>query len=172
MPGRISLALALALVAGAGAACSSDDPGRAVVDPAGAAVTEFADLEPASRDVTLPGLDTASPAPGSVGQVVGPFDDRFTLTRLAVSDGVVTGRLRVTSDVSELLELEVVAGFYDRDGRFLGTGRAVHHLDEGAGHANEEGPPSETELFEITAAPRFADRVSAAVVGVPVLVNE
>ena len=135
-------------------------------------MTEFAGLEPASGDATLPGLVSASPEPGTVAQVAGPFDDRFTLSRLSVADGVVTGRVLVTSDVSELLELEVVAGFYDADGRFLGSGRSVHHHDESQGHAQDARPSGETEAFRIGAPRRFAAQVSAAVVGVPVLVNE
>lgn len=134
-------------------------------------MTEFPGLEPADEGADLPGFGAAAPAPGVVTQVAGPFDDRFRLDRLVVDQGVVSGRIRVTSDVSELLDLEVVAGFYDDEGHFLGTGRFVHHLDgsTGLGH---EALPSETETFRIPAPQKFASDVSAAVVGVTVLVNE
>jgi hypothetical protein len=104
--------------------------------------------------------------------VPGPFDDRFSTDHLAVAGGAVSGRLRITSDVSDVLELQVLAGFYDDRGQFLGTGRAVFHLDEGADHAEDAGPPSELEEFRILAPSRYADRVAAATIGVPVLVNE
>jgi hypothetical protein len=66
----------------------------------------------------------------------------------------------------------VLAGLYDDEGHFLGTGRAVYHLDEESGHAEDAGPPSELEEFRVAAPRRYADRVAAATVGVPVLVNE
>ncbi len=90
---------------------------------------------------------------------------------LRLRDGVVTGRLTVTTDVSELLELEVVAGFYDARGRFLGTARWVHHLDESGEHGHA-GPPEESETFRVVAPARLRERVASAAVGVPVLVNE
>ncbi len=66
----------------------------------------------------------------------------------------------------------MLAGFYDAHGAFLGTGRAVYHLDEGSDHAEDAGPPSELQVFHIVAPRRYADRVAAATIGVPVLVNE
>ena len=164
--------LVLALVAGAGTACSDEAPGpQPVVDPSGAAVTSFAGLEPATGDPVPAGLESARPALGTVARVSGPFDDRFALGVLRLRDGVVTGRLTVTSDVSELLELEVVAGFYDARGRFLGTSRWVHHLGESGEHGHT-GPPEESETFRVVAPGRLRERVASAAVGVPVLVNE
>ena len=163
--------LALALVAGASTACTDEDP-AASTDPTSAAVTTFSGLAAPSGDALLLGLDTAAPTPGAVVQVPGPFDDRFTLDELAVHDGVVTGDLTVTSDVSELLELEVQVAFYDDDGRFLGSASSVRHHDESQGHEEAGPPPEESEPFRVVAPRRFADRVSAAAVGVPVLVNE
>ena len=99
----------------------------------------------------------------------GPFDDRIEVGRLALRHGAVTGRVLVTSDVSDVLELQVVAGFYDAAGRYLGSGRFIHHDLEEAAHA---GSPDEALAFEI-AVPRGArDDVRSAAVGVPVLVNE
>ena len=159
---------------GTSASCASEDGevDSDAADAGTAAVTEFPGLEPAAAEATVAGLHSSSPAPGTVTQVSGPFDERFVLDRLRVGSGVVSGRLTITSDVSELLELEVVAGFYDSGGRFLGTARAVRHLDAAGAHEHGEGPPEQVEEFEIAAPATFAGRVSAAVVGVPVLVNE
>jgi hypothetical protein len=140
-------------------------------DPRAAARTSFPDLEPGGDEPTLPALATLSPAPGAVVQGAGPFDDRFRLERLAFDGAAVTGTVTVTSDVSELLELEVLAGFYDRDGALVGTAREVHHLDESTADPAHEGPPDETYRFRIR-VPSDADGVVAAAVGVPVLVNE
>ena len=79
------------------------------------------------------------------------------------------GVLRVTSDVSDLLELQVLVAYYDRAGHLLGVRRSTHHATEGHDHT---GPPSEVERFAVTAPPRFRDDVRSAAVGVPVLVNE
>lgn len=140
-------------------------------EPRAAARTSFPGLTPATSEPTLPGLATASPAAGAVAQVPGPFDDRFRLERLAFDGGSVTGTVVITSDVSDLLELEVLAGFYDRDGALVGTARAVHHLDESTVAPDHEGPPDEDHAFEI-AVPDGSDGAVAAAVGVPVLVNE
>ena len=134
-----------------------------------AARTSFAGLAPAAGEPTLPGLGSAAPAPGRVGRVAGPFDDRFTLSGLRLSDGRVTGRLRVTSDVSDLLELQVLVAYYDRTGALLGVRRSTHHATDEHAHT---GPPSEVERFAVTAPARFRDEVRSAAVGVPVLVNE
>lgn len=176
---RIVLAGVLtAAVVGAGATWALADPGARdaapdaapVVDPATAARTSFPGLTPATGEPTLPGLRSATPRPGAVDRLAGPFDDRFTWQRLRLEPGAVTGAVDVTSDVSDILELQVVAGFYDRDGRFLGLGRFTHHLVEESHH--DSGPPSEEERFHISAPARIRDRVASASVGVPVLVNE
>jgi len=161
-------------VAGVSAACAEDAPGSdplAVVDPSGAAVTSFPDLDAPTGEPGQEGLAAVRPEPGSVGVVPGPFDDRFTLDGMRVARGVVTGRLTVTSDVSDLLELEVVAGFYDAAGELIGTSSWVHHLDESAEHGHT-GPPDESVSFRIVAPPALRERVTSAAVGVPVLVNE
>ena len=136
---------------------------------ASAARTSFAGLAPADGEPTLPGLGAAAPAPGGVARLAGPFDDRFALSGLRLARGRVDGTLRVTSDVSDLLELQVLVGFYDGAGRLLGLARSTHHATEEHAHT---GPPSEVERFAVTAPARFRDRVRSAAVGVPVLVNE
>ena len=175
--------VAAATVGGLGAyawSAWSDDSGEGAapgaveesLDPATVAATELPGLEPATGEPELAGIDTASPAPGEVVQVPGPFDDRFTTDHLSVAGGAVSGRLLITSDVSEVLELQVLAGFYDERGTYLGTGRAVYHVDEGSDHAEDAGPPSQLQEFHVVAPRRYADQVAAATIGVPVLVNE
>lgn len=152
----------------------SDDGAAAAAlpDPATVARTDLPGLTPATGEPRLPGLADAAPRPGTIGVVPGPFDDRFTLGRLQLENGAVSGHLHVTSDVSDVLELQVLAGFYDARGELLGTGRATYHLDEAAEHAEHEGTPSELESFRVVAPSRYAGRVASAAVGVPVLVNE
>jgi hypothetical protein len=131
--------------------------------------TSFAGLAPADGEPTLSGLGSAAPEPGRVGQVAGPFDDRFTLSSLALADGRVSGSLRVTSDVSDLLELQVLVAYYDASGDLLGVRRSTHHATGSHVHT---GPPSEVERFAVAAPARFRGDVRSAAVGVPVLVNE
>ncbi len=55
----------------------------------------------------------------------------------------------------------------------MGTGRFVYHLDEGDPTAEAySGPPSERQSFTIAVPVEAQGRAVAAVVGVPVLVNE
>jgi len=147
--------------------------GRSGADPQSAARTALPDLTPASGPPTLESLETVAPAPGQVVQAAGPFDDRFRLSGLRFDGRTLTGTATVTSDVSEILELEAVAGFYDRDGRLLGTARDVYHLDESAGgHAEHEGTPDERHPIRITVPAPLRGQAVAAAVGIPVLVNE
>ncbi|KFF58858.1 hypothetical protein JF66_15415 [Cryobacterium sp. MLB-32] len=138
---------------------------------AGAAVqTSFPGLQAPDSEPQLAGLDGLHPAAGQVVWVSGPFDDRFSLDDTSFDGTAVTGNVRVTSDVSAVLELEVVAGFYDVGGDFLGTARFVHHLVET--DAGQESIPEERITFAVTVPAAFAGRAAAAAVGVPVLVNE
>ena len=63
--------------------------------------------------------------PGSTTSVAGPFEDRVQLSRLHCQDGQVSGAPTVTSDVSDLSDLQVLAGFHDVEGGLLDTGRFV-----------------------------------------------
>lgn len=100
---------------------------------------------------------------------LGPFDDRFVLEDLTFDGGAVSGAVRVTSDVSDVLDLEVLAGFYDADGVLVGNGRFVHHLSEDSAHAE---PPEERQEFTIAVPGDVSGRAVAVSIGVPVLVNE
>ena len=143
---------------------------HATVDPLAAAKTAFPGLPTPTGEPTLPGLRDTHPSPGTVVPIAGPFDDRFELIRLQLTSQSVTGIVTITSDVSDLLELQVLAGFYDERGNYLSSRRFVHHLEEEGHH--HSGPPSEREQFSIQIPQRLLDRVSSATVGVPVLVNE
>jgi hypothetical protein len=137
---------------------------------AAAAKTSFPGLEAANGEPDLPGLHTARPARGQVLPVQGPFDDRLVLENLAFDGTAATGAVKVTSDVSDLLELQVLAGFYDDQGTLLGTASFIHHLGS-EGH-NHTGPPEEREEFSIPVPADLQARAVSASVGVPVLVNE
>ena len=175
--GRLTLtvvaAVAAAAVGGAATwALAGDDPASVQVtapDPAAAAQTSFPDLATPSEEPELAGLREADPQPGNVARVSGPFDDRIEVGRLSLRRGAVTGRVLVTSDVSDVLELQVVAGFYDAAGRYLGSGRFIHHDLEESAHTGE---PDEALEFEIAFPKGVSDNVRSAAIGVPFLVNE
>ena len=137
---------------------------------AAAARTSFPGLAPAAGEPDLPGLHTLNPPSGHAVQVPGPFDDRLVLEHLTFTGSATTGAVRVTSDVSDVLELQVLAGFYDHDGALLGTARFVHHL--GSESHNHAGPPEEREKFSIAVPAKYHGKAVSATVGVPVLVNE
>jgi len=141
-------------------------------DPLAAARTTFPGLQPATGDPSLPGLAALEPRPGTVVQAAGPFDDRFHFDQLGFDGRTVKGRAVVTSDVSDILELEVLAGFYDRRGTLIGTARDTYHHDESTIDANHEGVPSHAHRFSIRVPRELQGRAVAAAVGVPVLVNE
>jgi len=139
--------------------------------PAAAIRTQLPGLTPPTGDPTLAGIDHQRPKTGGITLVKGPFDDRFTWSGAKVAAGAVTGQLRITSDVSDVLEVQVVAGFYDAAGSYLGLGRYTYHLDEEK-IAPHSGLPSEILRFSVTAPPAVRSRAVAAAIGVPVLVNE
>lgn len=146
---------------------NSDPP-----DPVAAARTSFPDLEHASAEPTLPSLNIMHPIPGKVVEAAGPFDDRFHFERLRFDGTTVSGTADITSDVSELLEFEALAGFYDRTGALVGTARYVHHLDAThSDHAPEENA-DQAHAFEIRVPQQLKGVAVAAAVGVPILVNE
>ena len=163
----------LVAAVGIGTATLSQATSKASLEtprPSATVQTSFPGLAPAAGEPDLPGLQAAHPAAGQAIQVGGPFDDRFVLENTAFTGSAATGTIRITSDVSDLLELQILAGFYDEKGALLGTGRFEHHLGE-EGH-NHEGPPSETETFSIDVPANLAGKAVSAALGVPVLVNE
>lgn len=170
----VSVAAALALAgcggAGNGGSAASSTPTPST-SPSPVMVTSFPDLPAPTGEPDLPGIAAAAPASaGSVGHIPGPFDDRVQLGPLTFDGQRVVGSLDVTSDVSDLLELQVLAGFYDASGTLIGRGRFTHHLDEETHH--DDGPPSEHEAFTIAVPKKLHGQAVSAAVGVPVLVNE
>ncbi|WP_144662940.1 hypothetical protein [Paenarthrobacter nicotinovorans] len=158
----------LAVVVLGGRASFSASGGTAPM--AAAAKTSFPGLVPAEGEPDLAGLQTTRPAPGQVLQVQGPFADRLVFEGLTFDGQAAIGAVRITSDVSELLELQVLAGFYDDQGTLLGTARFVHHLGS-QGHSHS-GAPEEREEFSIPVPAEIKAKAVSAAVGVPVLVNE
>ena len=151
-------------------ACSDSSGPSADTSSSPTVQTSFPGLAAPTGEPSLDGLTSASPAPGTVAWVKGTFDDRFTTSGLRFDGTAVHGTLTITSDVSDILELQVLAGFFDADGHYLGEGRFTHHLVEG--EHSHAGPPSEKESFTIRVPGKYAGQARAAAVGVPVLVNE
>lgn len=141
---------------------------------ASAARTSLPHLQPAAGEPQLTSLAGLKPKPGSVVQAAGPFDDRFRMGALRFDGKAVHGSATITSDVSDILEFEALAGFYSPAGKLVGTGRYTHHLDESHDHSadNADGTPSELESFSIPVPAALRGKAVAAAVGVPVLVNE
>lgn len=181
----LTLAGVVALGTGAGIAAATGVPsGRPAAgvpssDPAAAgsaapalsaARTALPGYTPATAEPDLPGLRSAKPAPGTVAQVAGPFDDRFTLEGSAFDGTAVTTAVQVSSDVSDLLALQLLAGFYDASGALIGTARFDE--DHAVGTAPETEPPSSRHPVRITVPAELAGRAVSAAVGVTVLVNE
>lgn len=165
----VAACLFAALLGGGFVLARHADVGAATPDPGSAIQTALPGLTPATGEPVLDGLLTASPEADTVAELAGPFDDRFEFRGLSFDGTTVTGRVVVTSDVSDLLELQVLAGFYSKDGALLGSARFTHHLEEDGSHV---GPPSEVEPFRIVVPKKFRGEAAGAAVGVPVLVNE
>ena len=171
-------ALALVVLAGGGGAYAAVALARG--DEASPALQSLPSASypapPPPVEQQLPTALPTAPRRGTVEVRPGPFDDRFRLedvrlaNRRAVSE--VTGRLTVTSDVSELIKAEVVVGFYDTQGRLLGTGTDV--LEE-YGHAHAAEEPVEIERTEGEPqefSVQGPAEAASATLTVPTLVNE
>ncbi|WP_225838781.1 hypothetical protein [Streptomyces sp. NK08204] len=163
-----------ALVALAG--CSSHSAADHPADPKPPASATAAAL-PAPRTEPAP-APTLSPAPhrGEVRIEAGPFTDRVSLKRLTLTDKpAVTGHLTITSDVSDVLALELRAAYYDSRGRLLGTG-TFQYQEEGEdaqGDDHADGPRAASGGIDFTVpATHLTGTPAAAVVSLPVLVNE
>jgi hypothetical protein len=109
--------------------------------------------------------------PGEVRVTPGPFTDRIQLAGTRLDGPTVHGTLAITTDVSDVLALEVQAAFYDATGRLVGTGTFRHADEDAMGGGGAHVPHNDGIDFTITAAPAGA-AVSAAVLSIPVLVNE
>lgn len=169
--GLLAAGLVAAAVLAVFALAGSAGPGPDATAPSAAAArTSFPGLAAAGGEPEMASIRAARPRSGQIIQARGPFDDRFVLDSPAFDGSTVSGAVRVTSDVSEVLELQVLAGFYDEQGNLLGTNRFVHHLGDG-GHGHV-GAPEEREEFTIQVPDALAHRAVSVTIGVPVLVNE
>lgn len=156
------LALALACTT---TACSGNESAAPATAPT--VQTSFTGLPTPTGDPELVGLATAHPSPGKVAWVKGPFDDRFHISHARFNGSALRGEVDITSDVSTLLELQVLAGFYDAGGQYLGEGRWTLHSDD-----HDLGHPDESVDFVVKVPSAYAGKAVAAAAGVPVLVNE
>jgi len=164
--GAVAAVTALTLGGSTGIA----DPEAVRTASPAAARTSFPGLATAGGEPDLASIRAAHPRSGQILQAKGPFDDRFVLEGTTFNGSAVSGAVRITSDVSDVLELQVLAGFYDEQGNLLGTNRFVHHLGVD-GHAHT-GPPELREEFTIPVPAALAKRAVSVTIGVPVLVNE
>ncbi|MFG2143895.1 hypothetical protein ACGFRG_06795 [Streptomyces sp. NPDC048696] len=178
-------ALALATLAltsacsGSGGSGDKADNGQQAVraEQAAAPAVTF----PAPRQAPSPAATLAKvPAKGEVILEQGPFTDRVRVTALKITDKPsVTGHFAITSDVSDVLALELRAAFYDERGRLVGTG-SFQYAEEGEageaahGSAGHSGPRAEGAGIDFTATPKtpLTGAPASAVLSVPVLVNE
>ncbi|MFE5286362.1 hypothetical protein ACFRAQ_15460 [Nocardia sp. NPDC056611] len=151
----------LLAVAGLGTGCSSA-PQPATPAPAAAPVAAPRTTEPPAATLAIPA--------GEVRLAAGPFTDRVRLSGTRLEGSSVRGTLAITSDVSDVLALEVSAAFYDANGRLVGTGM-FQHADEEPTGGGPHVPSVNGIPFTIVSAPADAP-VSAAVLSIPVLVNE
>lgn len=140
--------------------------------PPFAVATTLPGLVAPTGEPQLASIARLHPTAGAIVPAAGPFDDRFVLQDLRFDGAQVSGTVDVTSDVSEVLELQVLAGFYDTTGALLGTERFVHHLTDDGGTDSTTGTPQEHTVFSIAVPAEFAGRAVSASLGVPVLVNE
>ncbi|GAA2785662.1 hypothetical protein GCM10010441_08280 [Kitasatospora paracochleata] len=158
-------ALALGLLTG----CSGGDGDAAPVPVAPSSVALPAPKQPAAPAAAL-----ATPAAaGEVRVEAGPFTDRVRLTGLTLSKGsAVGGHLTITSDVSDVLALEVRAAFYDAGGQLVGTG-TFRYQEEEASTGEHDGPRAAGEGIDFSAvAEKLTGTPVSAVLSIPVLVNE
>ncbi|MFB6955673.1 hypothetical protein ACFCYB_01230 [Streptomyces sp. NPDC056309] len=176
--GRVASATAVgALVLGALTGCSGNgQDSRPHSTASSATPSELALPTPRSAPAPAASLSPAA-TPGEVRISEGPFTDRVRITKLALAKGpaAVTGHLVVTSDVSDLIALELRAAYYDAQGRLLGTGTFEHAEEGEAAHAHGEhsGPQAENEGIDFTIPAKGVQGTpAAAVVSIPVLVNE
>lgn len=127
---------------------------------------------------TPPSVLTAPPAAGAVEIEAGAFTDRLEITDLALlADGpAVTGLVRNTVDISELIVLELRADFYDADGRYLGSGTATYadeeFTDTGATPIEHDAAGADGSFAIAVPSETPLTGAASAILTVPQLVNE
>jgi hypothetical protein len=157
------VAAAVALTAGCGGTdnTTAEEPKPQGASPAATPIaTAVGPRRPPQR------IDPRQAAAGTVTLEEGTFTDRVKASGLRVKGGGrprLTGRLLNLVDVSEVLALELQADFYDRSGRYLGSGKKIF---------GEADPFWDTPLrFKINGGhqPRPA---AAAILTIPQLITE
>ncbi|MFT3968747.1 MAG: hypothetical protein QM695_00325 [Micropruina sp.] len=131
-------------------ACAAPQPSASLPPASTAPASQQVSVSaaaPTSSQSPMPGLQTARPPQGQAVLVDGPFNDRFHIDGLAFDGARVTGTVVVTSDVSEIIDLQVQVGFHDASGALLGTASFDHHgqghdESEHASHSPEDHPSS------------------------------
>lgn len=129
---------------------------------------------PAPRRAPAPAAVLATPVRGGEVRVEdGPFTDRVKFSGLKLGRGAsVTGHLAITSDVSDVLALELRAAFYDDGGHLLGSGTLQYQEEDPAG-GHSAGPRAEGDGIDVTVtADGVTGTPAGAVLSLPVLVNE
>jgi hypothetical protein len=150
------------LTLGLAAGCAAGGPTKAGDVPATAAAIALTAPSPAG---SVPAHLEVTPAPGTVAVVDGPFTDRVVVHDAMVEGDVLTARLDVVKDVSELLALEIDVAWYDAEGQLVGSVRHVVDLAEAEEYHSTAGVMG---LPLDVAAPGGV----SATLAIPVLVNE
>ncbi|MFW0773210.1 hypothetical protein ACLRGI_08575 [Paenarthrobacter nitroguajacolicus] len=165
--GLLTVALALS---GCLPITAQQPTGEAADRPLSTAVkTSFPGLAAADGEPDLPGLHAPGPVKGQALQVPGPFDDRFVLEDLAFNGSAATGTLSTTGTTGSLLDLQILAGFYNDNGNLLGTARFEHHQ----GGEGPQGQATEGRIsFTIVVPAQFQGMAISATLGVPVFASE
>ncbi|GGU00974.1 hypothetical protein [Streptomyces violascens] len=162
-----ALALALVTACGGGPGSGGD---RAEDAPSPVPSVSFAAPKQAAAPAAYRKL-----AKGEVHLEQGPFTDRVKVTGGALAAAsTVTGHLAATSDVSELIALELSAAYYDADGKLLGTG-SFRYAEEGHDdHKGAHTPAAEGPGIDFKVQPEapLSGTPASAVLSIPVLVNE
>ncbi|UGQ11528.1 hypothetical protein LO772_32905 [Yinghuangia sp. ASG 101] len=161
----VAAAVSAVLLASAGA-CSSSSKSAAP-----ASVPQPSLPAPRSAPSAAPFLDTP-PTPGEVRLEQGPFTDRLSITGLTLTgEPSVTGHMVVTSDVSDVIALELRAAYYDDRGRLVGT-TSFEYQEEGHAHTAETAAAEHEGIDFTIPATGLSGTPVTALVSVPVLVNE
>lgn len=159
------VAAAVALTVGCGNEAKDLTEGQSSRPEAASAATTPTEIPVAPRRPPNR-IDKRTAAAGRIQVEDGPFTDRVKTSNLRLQGAKrphLSGQLLNLTDVSEVLLLELRADFYDRSGRYLGSGQQTFEEAEAF---------SDTALrFTINGGkqPRPA---TAAILTVPQLVNE
>ncbi|MCF3184027.1 hypothetical protein IPZ70_29380 [Streptomyces polychromogenes] len=177
LPRAAAAATAVAALFALATGCSGAEAPPAAKDPGPAAAAPVS--LPAPRSAPSPAaVLTPAPAAGEVRTEQGPFTDRVKLTNTRLTTAgtpSVTGHVAISSDVSDTLALEITAAYYDAQGRLLGTGTFQYQEEGEDAHAQEhhDGPRAAGDGIDFTVpADRLTGTPAAAVLSIPVLVNE